>query len=67
MVQLRKENNHEVYKKIPALITAFILCLAPMALMVGAAVTNEICEHYQHVDIIEGTLVSSTYIGSDAV
>ena len=37
MVQLRKENNHGVYKKIPALITAVVLCLAPMALMVGAA------------------------------
>ena len=54
-------------KRILALITALVLCLAPMALMVGAAVTNEVCEHYQYVDIIEGTLVSSTYIGTDAV
>ena len=31
-------------KRILALITAFILCLAPMALMVGAAET-ETCSH----------------------
>ena len=43
----------EFTKRILALITAVVLCLAPMALMVGAAST--VCPHYQTVDIVKGS------------
>ncbi len=52
-------------KRILAMIAALVLCFALIYLSISAA--NYVCEHYRTVDIIEGTLVSSTYIGTDAV
>ena len=56
-------------KRILALITAFILCLAPMALMVGAAETIDVCSVCRHDS---GTVISTgleyrEYVGSHNV
>ena len=45
-------------KRILALFTAFVLCLAPMVLLVEASST--VCPHYQTVDIVRGS-PSRTY------
>ena len=52
-------------KRILAMIAALVLCFTLINLSISAA--NYVCEHYDIVEITEGTLVSSTYIGSDAV
>ncbi len=38
-------------KRFFALLTAMVLCLAPMALMVGAAVADTVCPHYNVANI----------------
>ena len=69
MIYLKKGIIMKTTKRILALITAFILCLAPMALMVGAAETIDVCSVCRHDS---GTVISTgleyrEYVGSHNV